>query len=206
MKVKSKGTFRLSQESPWIKDCTLSKEIASDLTLFSLAKGTDISAESYPHPSFYFALKNSVQIDSLILNEGQCIQMKANEVFGICALEDCSYLEIKLKEKPMNLDSKQIFALKDVLPYQDGAIINKDLVSNEKMKFVVMAFDAGCALSEHAAPAEALVFALDGEGIITYEGKEYPIKAGENFKFDKNGMHAVKATTPFKMALLLAFE
>ncbi len=206
MKIKSKGIFRLSQESPCIKDCTLSKEIASDLTLFSLAKKTDISAESYPHPSFYLLLKNSAQIGDLTLKEGQGIQIEANEAIGIQALEDCSYLEIKLKEKPMNLESKQIFALKDVLPYQDGSIINKDLVSNEKMKFVVMAFDAGCALSEHAAPADALIFALEGEGIITYEGKEYPIKAGENFKFDKNGMHAVKASTPFKMALLLSFE
>ena len=38
---------------------------------------------------------------------------------------------------------------------------------------------------------------------IVYEGKEYPIQAGQNFKFDKNGMHSVKAVTPFKMALLL---
>ena len=45
-----------------------------------------------------------------------------------------------------------------------------------------MAFDAGTGLSEHAAPGEALIFALDGHGIIGYEGKEYPIQAGENFK------------------------
>lgn len=206
MKIQSKGIFQLTKESPCIKDCTLSKEIAPNITLFSLAKGTDISAESYPHPSFYLILKNHGQIASFTLSEGQAIQMKADEAFGIKALQDCTYLEIKLKEKLMNLESKEVFALKDVLPYQQGSIINKDLVSNEKMKFVVMAFDAGCSLSEHAAPAEALIFALDGEGVITYEGKEYPIKAGENFKFDKNGMHAVKATTPFKMALLLSFE
>ena len=105
----------------------------------------------------------------------------------------------------MNLDSKQIFALKDVLPYQEGSIVNKDIVNSDAMKFVVMAFDEGCALSEHAAPGEALIFALEGEGVIGYEGEEYPIKAGENFKFDKNGMHSVKAVTKFKMALLLCF-
>ena len=42
-------------------------------------------------------------------------------------------------------------------------------------------------------PGEALIFALDGQGIIGYEGKEYRIKAGENFKFAKNGRHSVKA-------------
>lgn len=48
-----------------------------------------------------------------------------------------------------------------------------------------------------------MIFALEGQGVIGYEGKEYPIQAGQNFKFDKNGMHSVKAVTPFKMALLL---
>lgn len=39
--------------------------------------------------------------------------------------------------------------------------------------------------------------------MIGYEGKNYPIKAGENFKFAKAGLHSVKATKKFKMALLL---
>ena len=69
-----------------------------------------------------------------------------------------------------------------------------------------MSFDAGTGLSEHAAPGEALVFALDGEAVIGYEGKEYTIHAGETFKFDKLGKHSVSATKQFKMALLLVLE
>ena len=68
-----------------------------------------------------------------------------------------------------------------LIPYQDGKIVNMDLVNEPKMKFVVMSFDEGTGLSEHAAPGEALVFALDGEGIIGYEGKEFPIHEGETF-------------------------
>ena len=64
----------------------------------------------------------------------------------------------------------------------------------------------GTGLSEHAAPGEALVFALDGEGIIGYEGTPHTIHAGENFKFAKNGKHYVKAEKPFKMALLMTLE
>ena len=71
---------------------------------------------------------------------------------------------------------------------------------------VVMAFDEGTGLTEHAAPGEAIIFALDGEGIISYEGKDHVIKAGENFCFAKGGMHAVKASKRFKMALLLTLE
>ena len=66
-----------------------------------------------------------------------------------------------------------------------------------------MSFDEGTGLSEHAAPGEALIFALDGEGVIGYEGKEHHIKAGENFKFAAGGKHWVKAKSRFKMALLM---
>ena len=69
-----------------------------------------------------------------------------------------------------------------------------------------MAFDEGTALSDHAAPGDAIVFVLEGKGIIGYEGKEYPIKEGENFHFAKGGKHSVKADGQFKMALLLSLE
>lgn len=100
----------------------------------------------------------------------------------------------------------EVFRLAELVPYQDGKIVNMDVVHNDQMKFVVMAFDEGTGLSEHAAPGEALIFALDGEGVIGYEGKDHPIKAGENFCFAKAGIHSVKAAKRFKMALLLTLE
>lgn len=100
----------------------------------------------------------------------------------------------------------EVFKLAELVPYVAGKIVNMDVVHNDKMKFVVMAFDEGTGLSEHAAPGEALIFALDGEGIIGYEGTDHLIKAGENFHFAKAGLHSVKATKRFKMALLLTLE
>lgn len=97
----------------------------------------------------------------------------------------------------------EVFRLADLVPYAEGKIVNMDVVHNDKMKFVVMAFDEGTSLAEHAAPGEAIIFALDGEGVIRYEGMDHKIKAGENFHFAKGGLHAVKATGKFKMALLL---
>ena len=119
------------------------------------------------------------------------------------------YTEILIqKEDIMNntIKAGEVFQLAEVVPYQAGRIVNMDVVHNDKMKFVVMSFDKGTGLSEHAAPGEAIVFALDGEGIIGYEGKEHKIKAGENFHFAKGGRHFVKASEKFKMALLLTLD
>ena len=56
------------------------------------------------------------------------------------------------------------------------------------------------------APGDVVVFALEGEGVIVYEGEEFPIKAGENFRFVKGGLHYVKATTQFKMAVVASLQ
>lgn len=100
----------------------------------------------------------------------------------------------------------EVFKLVDLVPYEEGKIVKMDVAHNEKMKCIFMAFDEGTGLPEHAAPGEALLFALDGEAVISYEGEDHPIKAGENFHFAKAALHAVKATKKFKMALFIMFE
>lgn len=112
------------------------------------------------------------------------------------------------KESMMNeaIKAGEVFKLRDLISYEEDKIMNIAVVDNDKMKLVVMAFDEGTRLSEHAAPGEAIVFALDGEGVIEYEGQEHLIKAGENFHFAKAALHSVKATKKFKMALLLALD
>lgn len=123
--------------------------------------------------------------------------------------EGSVYTEASVREESMMneaIKAGEVFRMRDLISYEKDKIINMDVVHNEKMKLVVMAFDEGTGLSEHAAPGEAIVFALDGEGVIEYEGEEHLIKVGDNFHFAKDALHSVKATKKFKMALLLALE
>lgn len=208
----NKKIFSLAEDNPPIPGCTVSGEIFPDTLVFSLAEETDISPESYPVRKLWLAVRGDMQVlcnGAIPFSTGQGVVTPADVPVGIKADTDSVYLEIMTgKETSMNpiLNDKEIFELKDLLPYQEGKIVNMDLLSHPQLKFVVMSFDAGTGLSEHSAPGEALIFALDGQGIIGYEGKEYPIRAGENFRFAKNGRHYVKADGRFKMALLLALE
>ena len=52
----------------------------------------------------------------------------------------------------MKLKDGEIFTLAELLPYQEGRIINMDIINDPAMKFVVMSFGEGTGLSEHAAP------------------------------------------------------
>ena len=144
--------------------------------------------------------------DEKTVNAGEAIIAHINIPVGIKTDQGTIYTEIMIGENSMMnsaVKPGEVFGLKDLVPYQDGKIVNMDVAHNEKMKFVVMAFDAGTGLSEHAAPGEALVFALDGSATIIYEGVAHEIHAGEQFCFAKGGLHAVTATEKFKMALLL---
>ena len=206
--------FKIDEENKIIDGCTVSAEDLKGAAFFALAAHTDISPEIYRSKKLIVADRGALTVYNgggfaKELKENQAILIREGEPVGMKTESGAIYTEITIRsDSKMNkaVEAGNVFSLKDLVPYQPGRIVNMDVASNEKMKFVVMAFDKGTGLSEHAAPGEALIFALDGEGIIGYEGKEYPIKAGENFKFAKQGRHYVKANGQFKMALLLTLE
>ena len=220
MKSNEKNTvgevFSIGKENPPIPGCTVSKAFGGDkgITFFSLAKHTDISAEIYPYHKLLIVAEGSVAVYgkdgfSQVLHAGESILTPTDVPVGMQTTEGSVYTEVSIrKESTMNelVKAGEVFRLEDLVPYAEGKIVNMDVMHNDKMKLVVMAFDEGTSLSEHAAPGEAIIFALDGEAVIEYEGKEHVIRAGENFHFAKGGLHAVKATKKFKMALLLTLE
>lgn len=218
MKEKTGQIFSITKDNPTVAGCTVSKSIYSesgyDFTYFSLAEYTDISAETYEYPKICIVNFGKMEVytsDNEIwkLSTDEIIVLPMGKPVGMRTETGCIYTEIAIrKESNMNkvLETGKVLKLADLLPYQEGRIVNMDLINDEKLKFVIMSFDEGTGLSEHSAPGEALIFALDGNGIIGYEGQEHKIKAGENFKFAKNGKHYVKADGKFKMALLLTLE
>lgn len=216
--MKAGETFQLAEQYPWIPGCTLSGELQRnetfDIEVFSLAPRTQISAERYAVRRLWVVAEGSMTVktdgeEGKQITTGGLYIVPKHLPIGLRTQDGCVYLEIQLKEdQTMNeiLKSGEVFKLAELIPYQESRIVSMDLIDQEKIHFAVMSFTAGTSLKEHAAPGEALVTALDGEGIIGYEGKEYRIHKGENFKFDKNGRHYVKAEGNFKMSLLLVNE
>lgn len=217
MKEKIGEVFSIEKDNPPVEGCTISKEIyggKNSITYFSLAKNTDISAEIYPYHKLIIVADGNMEVFgtddfSKKLETEESIMTLTNAPMGVRTSEGAVYTEIMIrKEDIMNekIKAGEVFKLKDLVPYVEGKIVNLDVVHNENMKLVLMAFDEDTGLSEHAAPGEALIFALDGEAVIKYEGKDNAVRAGENFHFAKGGLHSLKATSKFKMALLLTLE
>lgn len=207
----------IAAENAPVAGCTTSREVAAlgdfHLSYFSLAKNTDISAESYQLPRLLYVVAGALVVYSSggewRLDPGAAMLLPTGVPVGMRTSTGTVYVEFCFEEATtMNevIKAGEVFKLKELLPYQPGKIVSMDIIHDEHLKFALMSFADGTGLTEHAAPGEALVFALDGTGIIGYEGQEYELKAGETFKFAKNGRHYVKAKGDFKMALLLMFE
>ena len=219
MKERIGAVYSIAKENQPISDCTVSKETYSKgddyITHFSMAADTDISAEIYSDHKLLIVADGELTVYAPGLNKewtlqpGEILATPIQTPVGMRTKIDTVHTEISMgRTLRMNqaIHVGEGFKLADLVPYQEGKIVNMDVAHNDKMKFVIMAFDAGTGLAEHAAPGEALIFAPDGEGVIGYEGKEHTIKAGENFAFAKGGVHWVKAEKRFKMALLLTLE
>lgn len=211
----------IAEGLPPIPGCTVSEEVwrggGAHVLHFSLAEGTDISPELYPCHKLLLMAAGEMEV---LVGEGRgltlssegpwdCLIAPVEAPLGVKAKGPAVYTEIGLGRSSVLNSAVKVgepFKLGDLVPYQKGRIVNMDVVSGPKLKFVVMSFDEGTGLTEHAAPGEAMVFALEGQGVIGYEGREHSIKAGEEFVFVKGGRHSVRADEPFKMALLLTLE
>jgi quercetin dioxygenase-like cupin family protein len=99
--------------------------------------------------------------------------------------------------------TSQVLPIADLIAYQEGAVVSRQIVKAETGNVTLFAFDLGQELSEHTAPFDALVHVLDGEVEIRISGKSFTLKTGEAIVMPANEPHAVKALKKFKMLLTM---
>jgi quercetin dioxygenase-like cupin family protein len=100
----------------------------------------------------------------------------------------------------------QAVNLADLVAYQEGSVVSRQLVKRDKGNVTLFAFDAGQGLTEHTSPFDALVQVLDGEAEITISGKPHRVRAGEIILMPAGEPHALRAPARFKMLLTMIRE
>jgi quercetin dioxygenase-like cupin family protein len=97
----------------------------------------------------------------------------------------------------------QVAKLAELVDYQDGSVVSREIISKNTGTVTLFAFDQGQGLSEHTAPFDALVYVFDGEAEIAISGKPLRVKQGEVLMMPANQPHALKAIKKFKMILTM---
>ena len=105
-------------------------------------------------------------------------------------------------------DSKitEVLNLKQLLSYQDRAVVSRMLVKNNSGSVTLFAFDGEEGLSEHTAPYDALVIGVEGRAEIPVAGVPHIVGEGDSLLMPANIPHAVKPLGGFKMLLVMIKE
>ena len=101
----------------------------------------------------------------------------------------------ELESIPIRLD--------DLIEYQEGAVVSREIIRKETGTVSIFAFDIGEGLSEHTAPFDAMVQVIDGRAEIIIAGNKNLVDEGDMIIMPANIPHALHAVEKFKMVLTM---
>lgn len=102
-----------------------------------------------------------------------------------------------------NIQTDQKFNLAEAVNFAEDSVVSKTIAKKDTGNITLFSFDKGQGLSEHSAPFDAMVNVLDGRAEIIIDKKSHYLEAGESIIMPANIPHALKATEPFKMLLVM---
>ena len=112
-------------------------------------------------------------------------------------------MEPEIPSKPKGLSGGDVAKAADLVHYQDGSVVSREIVKKPTGNVTIFAFDEGQGLSEHMAPFDALVHVLEGEVEVSIAGKPHRVHSGEMILMPAQQPHALKALKQFKIILTM---
>ncbi|HHV24967.1 MAG: cupin domain-containing protein [Methanosarcina sp.] len=97
----------------------------------------------------------------------------------------------------------RVFKAEDLIEYQEGAVVSKEIIRKDTGTVTIFAFEKGEGLSEHTAPFDAMVQVIDGKAEITISGNKNILEKGDTIIMPANEPHALHALERFKMVLIM---
>ncbi len=105
-----------------------------------------------------------------------------------------------------NFKPSEVMSFADQVTYQEGQVVSKTLAQDKHHSLTLFAFEKkGEEISTHASSGDALVIALDGEGLVTIDGQEFTLGTGDSILMPSDLPHAIYASERFKMFLVVSF-
>jgi quercetin dioxygenase-like cupin family protein len=93
--------------------------------------------------------------------------------------------------------------LSELIDYQPGSIVSREITSKKAGTLTLFAFDKGQGLSEHTAPFDATVLCLEGEAEVMIQTKPIRVRKDEMVIIPADLPHSLEAKTKFKMLLIM---
>src|SRR5512144_621630 len=105
-----------------------------------------------------------------------------------------------------SLIEAQAVRLLELIDYQDGAVVSREVLRKKTGTVTLFAFDEGQGLSEHTTSFDAVANVLDGELEIVISVKPLHVKGGGMVIMPAGQPHALNAIRKSKMLLIMIRE
>lgn len=112
-------------------------------------------------------------------------------------------MKSETSSKPKGFPGAQATRAAELVNYQDGAVVSREIVKKPTGSVTIFAFDEGQGLSEHTAPFDALAQVVEGEVEIMISAQPHRLQAGEMILMPAGQPHALKALKRFKLILTM---
>lgn len=93
--------------------------------------------------------------------------------------------------------------LASLVDVQEESTVSRTVLKSDGARIVLFGFAAGQVLTEHTAAMPVLLLAVEGELLITADGRTDTLVPGDVIHFDTRLPHAVEAVTDAKLALIM---
>jgi len=107
---------------------------------------------------------------------------------------------------PSTLPPGELVTLDTLVTPTAHGIASRVLARTAAGNITLFAFDAGEELSEHTAPFDALVLTLSGSLVLTIGGRDVQTTPHSVVLMPANVPHAVRATEPSRLFLIMLRE
>src|SRR5579864_2130600 len=109
-----------------------------------------------------------------------------------------SLMESEIPSKSSGLTASQVVRAQDLVHFQDGTVVSREVIKKPTCTVTIFAFDEGQGLSEHTTPSDALVQCIEGDVEITISGQPHVLLTGDMILMPGGQPHALKALKRFK--------
>lgn len=100
----------------------------------------------------------------------------------------------------------KIVKLNELGNITDGKAQLKKMFHSEHITTALALFDKDTIVAAHKSIASALVQVLEGTVLITIDGIDYTLEAGESIVIDKNLVHSLQGVTRSKAYITKLFD
>jgi quercetin dioxygenase-like cupin family protein len=105
-----------------------------------------------------------------------------------------------------SIQASEALRLEDLIAPTEHGIASRVLAKNGGGSVTLFAFGGGEGLSEHTTPFDALAIVLEGSLLLTIGGRAVPAAAGVIVRMPAGVPHAVEASSPSRMLLVMLRE